>query len=108
MRARGRRFLLRTLPSRWDARRGWTSTGTEDPDTVQVHFWYQPGLGAGRPEGDPLVFRWTVPDDGTPPEAQAAVARRRLAEEDPKKYGRVSGGIRKRAEELGYTWPFDD
>ncbi|MFJ9018656.1 hypothetical protein ACIRPU_01505 [Streptomyces sp. NPDC102259] len=96
------------LLSRWDARRGWTSTGTEDPDVVQVHFWYQPGLGAGRPEGDPLVFRWTVPDDGTPPEAQAAVALRRLAEEDPKKYGRVSGGTRKRAEELGYTWPFDD
>ncbi|MFE7935304.1 hypothetical protein ACFU6S_42590 [Streptomyces sp. NPDC057456] len=96
------------LLSRWDARRGWTSTGAEDPEVVQVHFWYQPGLGAGRPEGDPLVFRWTVPDDGTPPEAQAAVALRRLAEEDPKKYGRVSGGTRKRAEELGYTWPFDD
>nr|WP_108221738.1 hypothetical protein [Streptomyces sp. 303MFCol5.2] len=95
------------LLSRWDARRGWISTGHEEPDTAQVHFWYQPGLGAGRPEGDPLVFRWTVPDDGTPPEAQAAAALRRLAEEDPKSYSRVSGGTRKRAEELGYTWPFD-
>ncbi|MEU9268261.1 hypothetical protein AB0E04_22805 [Streptomyces sp. NPDC048251] len=96
------------LLSRWDARRGWISTGHEEPDTAQVHFWYQPGLGAGRPEEDPLVFRWTVPDDGTPPEAQAAAALRRLAEEDPKSYSRVSGGTRKRAEELGYTWPFDD
>ncbi|MEU9431891.1 hypothetical protein [Streptomyces sp. NPDC048252] len=96
------------LLSRWDARRGWISTGHEEPDTAQVHFWYQPGLGEGRPEEDPLVFRWTVPDDGTPPEAQAAAALRRLAEEDPKNYSRVSGGTRKRAEELGYTWPFDD
>ncbi|MCX5369873.1 hypothetical protein [Streptomyces sp. NBC_00103] len=96
------------LLSRWDARRGWISTGHEEPDTAQVHFWYQPGLGAGRPEGDPLVFRWTVPDDGTPAEAQAAAALHRLAEEDPKSYSRVSGGTRKRAEELGYTWPFDD
>ncbi|WP_405964272.1 hypothetical protein OG713_27195 [Streptomyces sp. NBC_00723] len=96
------------LLSRWDARRGWISTGHEEPDTAQVHFWYQPGLGAGRPEEDPLVFRWTVPDDGTPPEAQAAAALRRLAEEDPKSYSRVSGGTRKRAAELGYTWPFDD
>ncbi|MEV5905160.1 hypothetical protein [Streptomyces sp. NPDC052127] len=96
------------LLSRWDARRGWISTGHEEPDTAQVHFWYQPGLGAGRPEGDPLVFRWTVPDDGTPAEAQAAAALHRLAAEDPKSYSRVSGGTRKRAEELGYTWPFDD
>ncbi|WP_327183115.1 hypothetical protein [Streptomyces sp. NBC_01334] len=96
------------LLSRWDARRGWISTGHEEPDTAQVHFWYQPGLGAGCPEGDPLVFRWTVPDDGTPPEAQAAAALRRLAEEDPKNYSRVSGGTRQRAEELGYTWPFGD
>ncbi|MFD9437129.1 hypothetical protein [Streptomyces sp. NPDC060002] len=31
-----------------------------------------------------------------------------LAEADPKNYGRVSGGTRERAEELRYTWPFDD
>lgn len=96
------------LLSRWDARRGWIGTGHDDPDTAQVTFWYQPGLGAGHPEGDPLVFRWTVPDDGTPPEAQAAAVLRRLAEEDPKTYSRVSGGTRARAEELGYTWPFGD
>ncbi|WP_328481830.1 hypothetical protein OHS71_26475 [Streptomyces sp. NBC_00377] len=96
------------LLMRWDARRSRIGTGHEDPEIVQVNFWYQPGSAAGCPEGEPLGFRWTVPDDGTPPEAQAAAALRRLAEEDPKTYSRVSVGTRERAEELGYTWPFDD
>ncbi|MDX3577985.1 hypothetical protein [Streptomyces sp. FL07-04A] len=95
------------LLARWDARRGWVGTGFDDPDTVKVNFWYQPGLAAGHPEGDPLVFQWAVADDGAPPEEQAAAVLRRLAEEDPKRYGRVSGGTRERAEELGFAWPFD-
>ncbi|MDQ0831009.1 hypothetical protein QF032_002853 [Streptomyces achromogenes] len=95
------------LLTRWDARRGWIGTGFDDPDTVKVNFWYQPGLAAGRPEGDPLVFQWAVPDDGAPPREQAEAALRRLAEEDPKHYSRVSGGTRERAEELGFAWPFD-
>ncbi|MCX5263543.1 hypothetical protein [Streptomyces sp. NBC_00199] len=95
------------LLARWDARRGRVGTGFDDPDTVKVNFWYQPGLAAGHPQGDPLVFQWAVPDDGAPPEEQAAAALRRLAEEDPKHYGRVSGGTRERAEELGFAWPFD-
>lgn len=93
------------LLSRWDARRGWISSGFDDPDTTVVTFWYVPGLAAGKPVGDPLQFRWVVPDDGTPPEAQAAAALRRLAEEDPKTYGQVCGGSRERAEELGFGWP---
>ncbi|MGW7041464.1 hypothetical protein ACWGDT_01830 [Streptomyces avermitilis] len=93
------------LLSRWDARRGWISSGFDDPDTTVVTFWYVPGLAAGEPDGEPLQFRWVVPDDGTPPEAQAAAALCRLAEEDPKTYGQVCGGSRERAEELGFLWP---
>ncbi|MEU9370842.1 hypothetical protein AB0D71_40575 [Streptomyces avermitilis] len=93
------------LLSRWDAGRGWISSGFDDPDTTVVTFWYVPGLAAGKPDGDPLQFRWVVSDDGTPPEAQAAAALRRLAEEDPKTYGQVCGGSRERAEELGFPWP---
>ncbi|MEU1183476.1 hypothetical protein ABZ464_38740 [Streptomyces sp. NPDC005820] len=95
------------LLRRWDMGRGWISTGPEDPDTVEVGLWYTPGLGAGKPDGDPLLFRWAVPDDGTPPEAQAAAAVRRLTEEDPKTYARLVAGSRRRAEELGFTWPYD-
>jgi hypothetical protein len=95
------------LLSQWDASRGWISSGFDDPDTAVVTFWYVPGLASGRPEraDSPLQFRWVIPDDGTPPEAQAAVALRRLAEEDPKSYARVCGGSRERAEELGFPWP---
>ncbi|WP_316528437.1 hypothetical protein [Kitasatospora brasiliensis] len=97
------------LLSRWDASRGWISSDFDDPDTAVVTFSYAPGPPApGRPERDgiPLQFRWDIPDDGSPPEAQAAAALRRLAEEDPKSYGRVCGGSRERAEELGYPWPY--
>ncbi|MER6047751.1 hypothetical protein ABT168_09840 [Streptomyces sp. NPDC001793] len=93
------------LLTQWDARRGWISSGFDDPDTTVVTFWYEPGLAVVKPEGNPLQFRWIVPDDGTPPQAQAAAALRRLAREDPKSYGRVCGGSRERAEELGFPWP---
>ncbi|MEV8036886.1 hypothetical protein [Streptomyces sp. NPDC086182] len=95
------------LLSRWDADRGWISSGFDDPDTAVVTFWYVPGRASGSPEGaeSPLQFRWVVPDDGTSPETQAAAALRRLAEEDPKSYAQVCGGSRERAEELGFPWP---
>ncbi|MDX3071018.1 hypothetical protein [Streptomyces sp. MI02-7b] len=95
------------LLSRWDASRGWISSGLEDPDVTVVTFWYVPGLASGTPDGadSPLQFRWDIPDDGTPPETQAAAALRRLADEDPRTYGRVCGGTRKRAQELGFPWP---
>jgi hypothetical protein len=93
------------LLSRWDARRGWISSDFNDPDTTVVTFSYAPGLAAGKPDGIPLQFRWVIPDNGTSPEAQAAAALRRLAEEDPKTYGQVCGGNRERAEELGFPWP---
>ncbi len=90
--------------SRWDASRDWISSGFDDPDTAVVTFWYVPGLASGSPEraDSPLQFRWVIRDDGTPPEAQAAAALRRLAEEDPKSYATVCGGSRERAEELGF------
>nr|WP_237550745.1 hypothetical protein [Streptomyces sp. SID8354] len=95
------------LVRRWNARQGWISTGFEDPDTTVVTFWYVPGLASGKPEraDSALQFRWVIPDDGTPPEAQAAATLRRLAEEDPKSYAQVCGGSRERAEELGFSWP---
>ncbi|WP_329192387.1 MULTISPECIES: hypothetical protein [unclassified Streptomyces] len=95
------------LLGRWDARRGRISSGFRHPDTTEVTFWYVPGPAAGRPEraDSPLQFCWVIPDDGTPPEAQAAAALRRLAEEDPKTYGRVCGGSPERAAELGFSWP---
>ncbi|MET9890240.1 hypothetical protein ABZZ47_08460 [Streptomyces sp. NPDC006465] len=93
------------LLSRWDAKRGWISSGFDDPDTTVVTFSYAPGLASGKPDGIPLQFRWVIPDDDTPPETQAAAALRRLAVEDPKTYGQVCGGNRERAEELGFPWP---
>ncbi|WP_433436004.1 hypothetical protein [Nonomuraea sp. CA-141351] len=95
------------LLSRWDASPGWISSGFDDPDTTVVTFWYVPGLASGRPEraDSPLQFRWVIPDDGAPPETQAAAALRRLAEEDPKSYARICGGSRERAGELGFPWP---
>ncbi|MFI9048299.1 hypothetical protein [Streptomyces sp. NPDC053427] len=95
------------LLGRWDAERGRVSSGFDDPDTTVVTFWYAPRPASGMPEraDGRLQFRWVVPDDGTPPEAQAAAALRRLAEEDPTTYGRVCGGSRRRAEELGFPWP---
>ncbi|MFG2432964.1 hypothetical protein [Streptomyces sp. NPDC048590] len=98
------------LLSRWDAGRGWISSGFDSPDEAEVTFWYVPGLASGTPErpDSPLQFRWTVPDDGTLLEAQAATALRRLAEEDPKSYAQVCGGSRERAEELGFPWPGSD
>ncbi|MGW4384519.1 hypothetical protein [Kitasatospora sp. NPDC004531] len=98
------------LLRRWDAERGWIGTPAGDPDTVEVTFWYVPGQGAGRPDRPdlPLSFRWTLRDDGTPPESQAAAALRRLAAENPKRYARVIAGTRQRAEQLGYAWPYDD
>jgi len=95
------------LLSRWDADRGWISSGFDDPDTAVVTFWYVPGLASGRSEraDSPLQFRWVISDDGTPPEAQAAAALRRLAEKDPKSYAQLCCGSRERTEELGFPWP---
>ncbi|MFI1423107.1 hypothetical protein ACH4VX_35155 [Streptomyces sp. NPDC020731] len=96
------------LLNRWDAERGWIGSDLDAPDTTVVTFWYAPGgRASGKPEraDSPLRFRWAIPDDGTPPEEQAATALHRLAEEDPKSYARVCGGSRERAEELGFPWP---
>lgn len=77
---------------RWDARRGWISSGCEEPDTTVVTFWHAPGLAAADTLKGARQFRWVLPDDGGAPEAQAAAALRRLAAEDPKTYARVCGG----------------
>ncbi|QMU74303.1 hypothetical protein GXP74_36555 [Streptacidiphilus sp. P02-A3a] len=95
------------LLTRWDSRVGWIGTDFHGPDTATVSFTYWPGLAAGQQdrEGPWLQFIWSIPDDGTPAEPQAAAALRRLAEQDPKTYARVRGGSRAHAEALGFPWP---
>ncbi|MDI2129539.1 hypothetical protein [Yinghuangia seranimata] len=95
------------LLSRWDTQLVWCGTVFDRPDTAAVTVRHAPGLGGREPapDDDLLYFRWDVTDDGTPPEAQAAAALRRLADEDVKASAVVCGGRRERAEELGYTWP---
>ncbi|GAA2399415.1 hypothetical protein GCM10010191_03010 [Actinomadura vinacea] len=91
----------------WDGRLGWVGTDFLDPDTAVLSFTYWPGLAAGQRDKDGpwLQFIWSLPDDGTPPEEQAAAALRRLSAEDPKNYAEVRGGSREYAEVLGYPWP---
>lgn len=92
---------------RWEARAGWVTSGHEDPNTVVVTFWHLPGLVAGdrRLLSDGLQFWWEVPDDGRPPEEQAAEVLSRLAGEDPRNYAKFCGGNGALAKELGYFWP---
>ncbi|MFK4227897.1 hypothetical protein [Streptomyces sp. NPDC019890] len=87
------------LLSRWNLRGGWAHTDFSAPETVVLWFTF-------RPEGDGpwLQFSLRLPDDGTPPEAWASAALRRLAEEDPKGYAKVCGGSREYAEALGFAW----
>ncbi|MEU8998729.1 hypothetical protein AB0C95_28535 [Streptomyces caniferus] len=95
------------LLTRWDARRGWIGTDFTDPEVTVLSFTYWPGLAAGqRDEDGPwLQFLWRLPDDGTPPEDQAAAALHRLATADPKTYAEVRGGSPAYAEALGFPWP---
>ncbi|MER7756302.1 hypothetical protein [Kitasatospora sp. NPDC097643] len=98
------------LLGRWGAGPGWVTTDINNPDTAVVTFWYSPGPASDRPErperpAGRLQFRWIIPDDGTPPETQAAAALHRLTEEDPKTYSQVCGGPRQLAQNLGYPWP---
>ncbi|MCX4406847.1 hypothetical protein OG840_35975 [Streptomyces sp. NBC_01764] len=95
------------LLTRWDGQVGWIGTDFHDQDTTVVSFTYWPGLAAGQRDKDGpwLQFIWSLPDDGTPPENQAAAALRQLAEQDPKTYAQVRGGSRSHAEALGFPWP---
>ncbi|MFF3688993.1 hypothetical protein [Streptomyces sp. NPDC002187] len=85
---------------RWRLSRGRAGTDSSDPDTVVVWFFFQP-----EEDGPWLQFSWQLPDDGTPPEARATAVLRRLAEEDPKGYAKISGGSREYAAQLGFPWP---
>ncbi|MEU8902592.1 hypothetical protein [Streptomyces mirabilis] len=95
------------LLTRWDGQVGWIGTDFHDQDSTVVSFTYWPGLAAGQRDKDGpwLQFIWSLPDDGTPPENQAAAALRQLAEQDPKTYAQVRGGSRSHAEALGFPWP---
>ncbi len=95
------------LLTRWDSRVGWIGTDFHETDTATVSFMYWPGLAVGQQDkkGPWLQFIWSIPDDGTPPELQAAAALRQIAEQDPKTYAEVRGGSRSHAETLGFPWP---
>ncbi|MFF4696220.1 hypothetical protein [Streptomyces chattanoogensis] len=95
------------LLTQWDARLGWVGTDFNDPDTAVLSFTFWPGIATGqRYENGPwLQFIWSLPDNGTPPEDQAATALQRLATADPKGYAEVKGGSREYAEALGFPWP---
>ncbi|MEU3482801.1 hypothetical protein ACI2LO_14460 [Streptomyces sp. NPDC033754] len=71
--------------TRWGLRQGWISTEFDAPDTTLVTF-----TGPGE-EGKRRQFLWRIPDDGTPPEEQAAEALRRLEEGDPRGYPELRG-----------------
>ncbi|MFH9727337.1 hypothetical protein ACH4M4_30855 [Streptomyces sp. NPDC017254] len=79
--------------ARWGLGRGWISTDSRTPDTTVVTFTGPPLTADGTPDTEQPVrqFLWRVPDDGTPPEEQAAAALRRLAEEDPRSYAEPPG-----------------
>lgn len=90
------------------ARCPWTiGTDFHDQDSTVISFTYWPGLAAGQRDKDGtwLQFIWSIPDNGTPSEIQAAAALRQLAQQDPKSYAQVRGGSRAHAEALGFSWP---
>ncbi|MEU3725649.1 hypothetical protein [Streptomyces sp. NPDC031705] len=114
-RATARRIsaALRERPepaARWGLGRARAHTGWHDPDTVSVTFHYRPEPATPPEGGDGpgLVFVWDLPDDGRPPEVQAAAAVARIGATDPKAFARVAGGSRELAESLGYAWPRRD
>ncbi|MEU7727819.1 hypothetical protein AB0B78_21655 [Streptomyces sp. NPDC040724] len=92
------------LLARWDIPTSACTTAGPYEDTVEVAFWYGPGLGPD-PACDEanqwLHFTWSLADDGRRPEERAAAALERLATADPKTYSRITGGNREYAETLG-------
>ncbi|MFI1977948.1 hypothetical protein [Streptomyces wedmorensis] len=63
------------------------------PDTTVVGLHGPPpsaGGTAGTEQPAP-PYLWCLPDDGTPPEEQAARALRRLADSDPRGYPELRG-----------------
>lgn len=79
--------------TRWGLVQGWISTAFDAPDTTVVTFTGPLLAADGTPEaeGEQRQFLWYLPDDGTPPQEQAAAALRRLAEADPRGYPELRG-----------------
>ncbi|MFE5677795.1 hypothetical protein ACFQ7B_05395 [Streptomyces erythrochromogenes] len=98
------------LLARWDIPQSWCRTVGPYEDTVEVHFWYGPGVGRD-PAGDEaapwVCLTWRLADDGRRPEERAAAALERIATTDPKTYCRVTGGNPEYARALGLR-PQDD
>ncbi|MCX5376628.1 hypothetical protein [Streptomyces sp. NBC_00091] len=96
------------LLARWECRPGWTGTAYREPDSAHVSFTYRPAAPpAVQEHGEPpwLQYFWELPDDGRPPEVQAAAALDRLAGGDPTTWSRICGGSRESARILGRAWP---
>ncbi|MGW7439564.1 hypothetical protein [Streptomyces sp. NPDC054849] len=98
------------LLSAWDCGEVRAHPSWADPGTVLVSFAHERGLGAGTqvPDGPRLHFEWLVPDDGSPPQAQAAAALRRLAAGDPRFLASLRHARREDAEALGFPWPEEE
>ncbi|WP_017236782.1 hypothetical protein [Streptomyces sp. SS] len=81
------------LLARWGLGRGWISTDFRAPDTTLVTFGGPPLTADGAPDTERPArqYLWYLPDDGTPPEEQAARALERLAESDPRGYPELRG-----------------
>ncbi|MFG2754568.1 hypothetical protein [Streptomyces xanthophaeus] len=95
------------LLTAWDCSADGAFTAWDEPGTVELHFTYAPGTEPGVPgKGEPwLQFAWRIPDDGTPPEAQALAALERLAGHNPRTWARLCGGSQEYAAALGHAWP---
>ncbi|AQT72949.1 hypothetical protein [Streptomyces sp. fd1-xmd] len=94
----------------WDCGDVSAHPAWDDPGTVVVSFRHGPGLGSGTqvPDGPRLSFEWLVPDDGSPPQAQADSAIRRLAAGDPRFLADLRHARREDAEALGFPWPGEE
>ncbi|AUG82176.1 hypothetical protein CFP65_7605 [Kitasatospora sp. MMS16-BH015] len=69
------------LLAHWELELCWATTSHSDPDTAVLMLG---NVGSRAGADYPNRYEWTVPDDGTPAEAQAAAALRRLGEADPR------------------------
>ncbi|MFG2337408.1 hypothetical protein [Streptomyces yangpuensis] len=107
--ARGLRDRPEVLAA-WDCGDADAHPAWDDPGTVVVSFRHGRGLGSGTqvPDGPQLYFEWLVPDDGSPPQAQADAAIRRLAAGDPRFLADLRHARREDAEALGFPWPEEE
>ncbi|THA85614.1 hypothetical protein [Streptomyces sp. A0592] len=89
------------LTARWELSQHWVGTDWRNPDTVVLHFRYEPSAPPPGTGGS-LSFHWSLPDDDGPPRDRAAAVLRRLETDDPKAFATFGGGNAELAESLGH------